>query len=144
VSLRKEQPALFRSGWLFELKWDGFRGIADTMNGRMLSYHSGGLGSLIDAFQTTGLARQSSDAFPGCESAVVGHSATGWPTGTGRVRRNRPMFSRNANEIASLFARIGEWWRNRRQRRADHAHCPNAHTRDALQSKCIVAARFPT
>jgi bifunctional non-homologous end joining protein LigD len=24
-------------GWLFELKWDGFRGIADTVNGRMLS-----------------------------------------------------------------------------------------------------------
>jgi len=23
--------------WLFELKWDGFRGIADTINGRMLS-----------------------------------------------------------------------------------------------------------
>jgi bifunctional non-homologous end joining protein LigD len=23
--------------WLFELKWDGFRGIADTVNGRMLS-----------------------------------------------------------------------------------------------------------
>jgi hypothetical protein len=24
-------------GWLFELKWDGFRGISDNLNGRMLS-----------------------------------------------------------------------------------------------------------
>jgi ATP-dependent DNA ligase len=24
-------------GWLFELKWDGFRGVADTVNGQILS-----------------------------------------------------------------------------------------------------------
>jgi hypothetical protein len=53
------------------------------------------------------------------------------------------MFSPNANAMTSLFARIGEWWRNRRQRRTDRAYCVNAHTLDALQSECIVAARFP-
>jgi hypothetical protein len=55
------------------------------------------------------------------------------------------MFSRNANEIASLFARIAEWRRNRRERSAaDQANCANAHTLDPLESECIVAARFPT
>jgi hypothetical protein len=53
------------------------------------------------------------------------------------------MFSHNANAMASLFARIGEWWRSGRQRRADRVYCVNTRTLDALQSECIVAARFP-
>jgi hypothetical protein len=46
-------------------------------------------------------------------------------------------------ELIDLALAYTQWWRNRRQRRTDRAYCVNAHTLDALQSECIVAARFP-
>jgi ATP-dependent DNA ligase len=36
IPIRRKEP-FNGDGWLFELKLDGFRGLADTVNGRMLS-----------------------------------------------------------------------------------------------------------
>jgi bifunctional non-homologous end joining protein LigD len=51
IPLRRKDP-FDDDGWIFELKLDGFRGLADTMQGRMLSKNANILkrfNSLLDA-----------------------------------------------------------------------------------------------
>jgi bifunctional non-homologous end joining protein LigD len=43
IPLRRKDP-LDDDGWIFELKLDGFRGLADTMQGRMLSKNGNPMG----------------------------------------------------------------------------------------------------
>jgi ATP-dependent DNA ligase len=51
IPVRRKDP-FDDDGWIFELKLDGFRGLADTMQGRMLSKNANILerfNSLLDA-----------------------------------------------------------------------------------------------
>src|SRR5438093_13601388 len=43
IPIRRKDP-FDDPAWLFELKWDGFRGLADTVNGRMLSKNNNHFG----------------------------------------------------------------------------------------------------